>query len=137
MRVLGAVLLVAGVLLCVSIVWAALGFFMRGAGLIFLLVAEERSKRLERAISSYPDRSNIRQDPVMRSEPTAVSGSLEAAGEVDPRRSQDHRTHALRALYEAVADNGAIMGAAAPTDRDSRLARSSSFWPDKDVGPTA
>ena len=137
MRVLGAVLLVGGVLLCVSIVWAALGFFMMGAGLIFLLVAEERSKRLERAISSYPDRSNIRQDPFMRSEPTAVSGSLEAAGEVDPRRSQDHRTHALRALYEAVADNTALVRAAAQTDRDSKRALPSRFAADKDVGPTA
>ena len=135
MRVLGAVLLVGGFLLCVSIVWAALGFFMMGAGLLSLLVAEERSKRLQLAISS--DRSNIRQDPVMRSEPTAVSGSRQAAGEVDPRGSQDHRTHALRALYEAVADNAAMLGAAAPTDRDARLARPGRFSPDNDIGPTA
>lgn len=50
MRVLGAVLLVGGVLLCVSIVWAALGFVMMGVALICLLVAEERSKRARLAI---------------------------------------------------------------------------------------
>jgi hypothetical protein len=45
MRYLGAVLLVGGFLLCVSIVWAAIGFLMMGFGLICLLVAERKNKR--------------------------------------------------------------------------------------------
>jgi hypothetical protein len=45
MRFLGAVLLVGGFLLCVSIVWAAIGFLMMGFGLICLLVAERKNKR--------------------------------------------------------------------------------------------
>lgn len=50
MRFSGAVLLIGGFLLCVSIVWAAIGFLMMGFGLICLLIAERRNKRL--AISS-------------------------------------------------------------------------------------
>jgi hypothetical protein len=45
MRFLGAVLLVGGFLLCVSIVWAAIGFLMMGFGLICLLVAERKNLR--------------------------------------------------------------------------------------------
>lgn len=45
MRITGWLLLVAGVLLCVSIVWATIGFLMMGFGLICLLIAEDRRKR--------------------------------------------------------------------------------------------
>jgi hypothetical protein len=45
MRLLGAVLLIGGFLLCVSIAWAAIGFFMMGFGLICLLIAERKNKR--------------------------------------------------------------------------------------------
>ena len=44
MRLLGFVLLIAGFLLCVSIVWAALGFLMMGFGLICLLIAERNQQ---------------------------------------------------------------------------------------------
>ena len=49
---LGSVLLIVGFLLCVSIAWAALGFLMMGLGLICLLIAEERKKKLERLTTS-------------------------------------------------------------------------------------
>lgn len=45
MRFLGAVLLIGGFLLCVSIVWAAIGFLMMGFSLICLLIAERKNKR--------------------------------------------------------------------------------------------
>ena len=45
MRPFGFVLLVVGFLLCLSIVWAAIGFLMMGFGLICLLIAERRGKR--------------------------------------------------------------------------------------------
>ena len=44
MRIAGAFLLVSGFLLCISIVWAAVGFLMMGLGLICLLTAERRKK---------------------------------------------------------------------------------------------
>jgi hypothetical protein len=87
MRVLGAVLLVSGFFLCLSIAWAAPGFVMMGVALICLLVAEERSKLLR----------------------LATPASLEATDEIkrstknDSEASQDPRLRALRAVYEAVA----------------------------------
>src|SRR6202011_3131451 len=45
MRIAGWLLLLVGSLLCVSIVWAAIGFLMMGFGLICLLIAEQGRKR--------------------------------------------------------------------------------------------
>jgi hypothetical protein len=45
MRIAGWLLLIVGTLLCVSIVWATIGFLMMGFGLICLLIAEKRTKR--------------------------------------------------------------------------------------------
>ena len=61
MRFLGAVLLVGGFLLCLSIVWAAIGFLMMGFGLICLLVAERKNKhssdgnRSQQPLSPHPE----------------------------------------------------------------------------------
>ena len=52
MRFLGAVLLIGGFLLCVSIAWAAIGFFMMGFGLICLLIAERKNKRS--SVANFP-----------------------------------------------------------------------------------
>lgn len=97
---LGAGLLVGGFLLCVSIAWAALGFFMMGAGLICLLVAEERNKRAR---------------PVI--EPKHGFGSGDAPRSVAydlRRRPPTYRERSLQALYEAVADNADRISAADP-----------------------
>jgi len=51
MRILGWLLLVGGLLLCVSILWAAPGFFCMGLGLIFLQIAERKRRRAESAAS--------------------------------------------------------------------------------------
>ena len=45
MRFVGWLLLIVGTLLCVSIVWATIGFLMMGLGLMCLLIAEKRTKR--------------------------------------------------------------------------------------------
>lgn len=95
MRLLGAGLLVAGFLLCVSIAWAALGFFMMGAGLICLLVAEQRSKRARLVIE--PKRGFESRDPTRS---------------VAHEQSPTYRERSLRALYEAVADNADQISAA-------------------------
>ncbi len=44
MRIAGHAFLIVGLLLCISIAWAAMGFFAMGFGLIFLLIEEEREK---------------------------------------------------------------------------------------------
>jgi hypothetical protein len=48
MRILGAILLIAGFLLCFTIVWAAIGFLAMGLGLICLRIAERRQERIKR-----------------------------------------------------------------------------------------
>lgn len=95
--------------------------FMMGAGLISLLVAEQRTKRAHLVI-----------------EPKGVfvSGEVTDSVNFDPRQSSDHRARSLRALYEAIADNAALMTAAEPTDRDSKPVLRGRFWSDRDVGPT-
>ena len=56
MRILGWLLLVGGLLLCVSILWAAPGFFCMGLGLIFLQIAE-RKRRKAKSADSPSDQS--------------------------------------------------------------------------------
>jgi hypothetical protein len=82
MRLFGFVLLVAGLLLCVSIVWAALGFLMMGFGLICLLIAERNRQRAPKLDVSdlaagrpidaapRPDKTVARQQPAVFLEPT-------------------------------------------------------------------
>src|SRR5712675_2615011 len=49
MRIWGWLLLVGGLLLCVSILWAAPGFFCMGLGLIFLQIAERKRRKAKSA----------------------------------------------------------------------------------------
>jgi hypothetical protein len=87
MRLFGLVLLIAGFLLCVSIVWAALGFLMMGFGLICLLIAERNRKRAPKPDVSdpvsvpqfdaapRPDKTVARQAPAAFLEPTFAAAS--------------------------------------------------------------
>ncbi|MEO6842215.1 MAG: hypothetical protein ABI192_15810 [Bradyrhizobium sp.] len=91
MRLFGFVLLIAGFLLCVSIVWAALGFLMMGFGLICLLIAERNRKRAPRsdvpdlvarlpiAAAPKPDKAVARQQPAVFLEPTFAAASSGAS----------------------------------------------------------
>jgi hypothetical protein len=74
MRVAGATLFVIGFLLCVSVAWAAIGFFAMGFGLIFLLIAEERKKQSALHLES----AAIQSGPTSPSQlvATAVSSAL-------------------------------------------------------------
>jgi hypothetical protein len=63
MRIAGAFLLLGGFLLCISIVWAAVGFLMMGFGLICLLIAERR-KKLSKALPDPLSREvDCRREP--------------------------------------------------------------------------
>lgn len=64
MRVAGWILLIAGALLCATLVWATLGFLLMGVGLLSLLVAENNRKRAGR-----PDVSGAHVDQPMVSRP--------------------------------------------------------------------
>jgi hypothetical protein len=96
MRLFGLVLLIGGFLLCVSIVWAALGFLMMGLGLICLLIAERsRNRRISRADVSdlaasldidatpEPDTFFTKQPPGVFLEPAFAAASEAADPQVD------------------------------------------------------
>ena len=63
MRVAGTILLLGGFLLCVSIVWAAVGLAMIGFGLVCLLVAERRKKQSIAIVVSRSDPLDRGQEP--------------------------------------------------------------------------
>lgn len=63
MRVAGAVLLIGGCLLCVWIVWAAVGFLMMGCGLICLQIAERNKARTVRLTPAHFDEIDHRRGP--------------------------------------------------------------------------
>jgi hypothetical protein len=82
MRIASTLLLLGGFLLCISIVWAALGFPMIGLGLIGLLIAERRKKQstaLARALAGEVDRRREPSLPIENA-PSAVSVELPPSG---------------------------------------------------------
>ncbi|MBR1144130.1 hypothetical protein [Bradyrhizobium sp. AUGA SZCCT0431] len=65
MRVAGWILLIAGALLCATLVWATVGFLLMGVGLLSLLVAENKRRRVSVAtVSRAPADERFAQPPV-------------------------------------------------------------------------
>src|SRR5437016_6075727 len=73
MRIAGTILLLGGFLLCVSIVWAAVGLPMIGFGLVCLLIAERRKKRPIAVVVTRSDPLDRRQEPPSPSLPIEES----------------------------------------------------------------
>jgi hypothetical protein len=67
MRILGTLLLIFGLLLCVSIVWAAIGFLMMSFGLICFLIVGERNKRARKLNKQRVDSPDVKAP-----EPTVI-----------------------------------------------------------------
>ena len=67
MRVAGWILLIAGALLCATLVWATLGFLLMGVGLLSLQVAENNRKR-----ASHPGVKGARVEPMVAPPPMAA-----------------------------------------------------------------
>ena len=89
MCVAGTFLLIAGLLFCVSIVWAAVGFLMMGFGLICLLIAERRKKRSTVPGTSRSDEVDHRVEPVLVLEPVdeqPAALSVPRPAKISPRR---------------------------------------------------
>ncbi|MBR1226699.1 MULTISPECIES: hypothetical protein [unclassified Bradyrhizobium] len=65
MRVAGWILLIAGALLCATLVWATVGFLLMGVGLLSLLVAENNRRRVSvPPLSRAPADERMAQPPV-------------------------------------------------------------------------
>jgi hypothetical protein len=108
MRILGWLLLVGGLLLCVSIVWAAPGFFCMGLGLIFLQIAE-RKRRKAKTAASLSDQSEPQAEQAQIPESTRAVVPPETEGDAGAGRenvtgpySYDRRE--WRALLSSDAD---------------------------------
>ncbi|HZC97066.1 MAG TPA: hypothetical protein VE267_13215, partial [Bradyrhizobium sp.] len=52
MRITGWILLLIGLVLCVSVAWAALGFLLMGVGLVALQVAERDRQRVRQGAAA-------------------------------------------------------------------------------------
>jgi len=63
MRIAGTFLLLGGLLLCISIIWAAVGFLIMGLGLICLLIAERRKKPSTAPPGLLSDALDRRREP--------------------------------------------------------------------------
>jgi hypothetical protein len=78
MRTAGTFLLLGGFLLCITIVWAAIGFLMMGFGLICLLIAERRKKQSTRGPLSGAINQR-REPPPLQVETAAQSAEVAEA----------------------------------------------------------
>jgi hypothetical protein len=96
-RIAGWILLVLGLVLCLSVVWAPLGLFMMGVGLLSLQVAEQKRRRARTAAAparagadKRMEKSTIprpKEPGVFRASspiPVAPGGAPEAAGTASP-----------------------------------------------------
>jgi hypothetical protein len=101
-RVAGWISLVAGALLCATLVWAALGFLLMGVGLLSLLVAENNRKRASRTAAS-----GARADQPM-AEPAPIPESLQLVDREAPEQinspAGSYDRQAWRRLVESDAD---------------------------------
>ena len=103
MRIAGWVLLVGGLLLCVSVAWAALGFLLMGVGLISLQVAERNRNRAKLTLASRAER--LAAPPEF---PASLSDMAQAPAGIDLPRSDraapSYDTEAWRRLVESDQD---------------------------------
>jgi hypothetical protein len=83
MRILGWVLLIAGLLLCVSILWAAIGFLFMGLGIICLQIAERRTKRLATLAASRSEKSDPQRERLQELSRTLIPSDLDGHEDVD------------------------------------------------------
>jgi hypothetical protein len=96
MRIAGAFLLLSGLLLCVSIIWAAVGFLMMGFGLICLLIAERKNKRSTAPAGPLSDEVDRRREPP----PLQVEKQAQSVELVEASPSSMVSQHAPSALPE-------------------------------------
>jgi hypothetical protein len=100
-RVAGWILLIAGALLCVTLVWAPLGFLLMGVGLLSLLVAENNRKRASRPVVRPAAKAARVDKPVAppMPEPLPVVRREPAMGMSTPAPSYD------REAWQRLVDN--------------------------------
>jgi hypothetical protein len=89
MRIPGTLLLISGILLCISVVWATVGFVTIAIGVIFVLIAERRDARRRSLRTCKPEAMqgarqertfDLESDSAQAAEPIAVrSAEIQSA----------------------------------------------------------
>src|SRR5258708_6708310 len=122
-RIAGWILLPIGLLLCISVDWAAVGFLSMGVGLIALQVAEQRRRRVRHAGAVDAEGFNMplpaltparMEAPVVHREP--VPGpALEVVRRAEPAKAPHDRSAAAEPVSAKIvsAKSAAIRSAAA------------------------
>jgi hypothetical protein len=118
MRILGWLLLVGGVLLCLSILWAAPGFLCMGLGLIFLQIAEHKRRRAKSA-ASPSDQSEPQVEPAAIPQAARVFVPRKADDDAEPAPESaavlhSYDTQKWRALLSSDADISRLAKALEP-----------------------
>ena len=118
MRILGWLLLLGGLMLCVSILWAAPGFFCMGLGLIFLQIAERKRRGAGSAVSPF-DRFELHaeQAPVPEATRTLVLPETDeeaGAGRENVTGLYSYDRQEWRALLRSDADISRLVEALEP-----------------------
>src|SRR5713101_7292526 len=121
MRILGWLLLAGGLLLCVSMLWAAPGFFCMGLGLIFLQIAEQKRRRAKSAASlSNQSEPRVEPPPLQELTPAIVppKAGQEECNEPEQRGiaagPHSYDKQRWRALLSSDADISRVAAALAP-----------------------
>ena len=116
MRIAGTILLLGGFLLCVSIVWAAVGLPMIGFGLVCLLIAERRKKQPIAVVVTRSDPLDRRQEPP--SLPIEESAPSAKLVEVSPGRMKAQQAPSAHpASRQPRAPKPALTSRKEPADR--------------------
>jgi hypothetical protein len=131
MRFAGASLLVIGFLLCVSIAWAAIGFFAMGFGLICLLIAEERKN----ASALHLEKTEIQPSPIEAPQP--VTARIRLANDDIPREVALREMDKWSSLLESDQDLSRVAKILAPFGQKyvDQLARAYAAFDDKTYLP--
>jgi len=115
MRILGWLLLLGGLLLCVSVLWAAPGFFCMGLGLIFLQIAERKRRSAKSAALPY-DQSEpqVEQAPIPEVTQALIPDEDAGAGRGNVTGLYSYDRQKWRALVSSDADISRLAKALQP-----------------------
>jgi len=105
-RVAGWIFLIAGALLCATLVWATLGFLLMGVGLLSLLVAENNRKRASRLVLKGARVDKPAAPPIPEPEPAPVVLHEPPMGMSTPAPSYDRE--AWQRLVDSDPDLAAV-----------------------------
>ena len=105
MRIAGWLLLLIGLLLCVSVVWATLGFLLMGVGLVSLQAAERR--RVQHAVAAATEDLDMPLQAVAA--PPAVAPAFRREPVLAPARQADRRADPAKQRFEPRYDKPAAV----------------------------